>query len=67
MHDYGRISAKTYINSRHYRRKCACAMERTGRVVDRVNYIRIFDFLGDFSYYNNDRLDGFLLLGGVLW
>ena len=34
---------------------------------DQVNRIRIFDFLEDFSYYNNDRLDGFLLLGGVRW
>ena len=34
---------------------------------DQVNRIRIFDFLEDFSYYSNDRLDGFLLLGGVRW
>ncbi len=40
-------------------------METSRRMADRVNYIRIFDFLGDFSYYNNDKIDGFLLLGGV--
>ena len=40
-------------------------MERAGRVDDQVNRIRIFDFLGDFSYYNNDKMDGLLLLGGV--
>ena len=34
-------------------------------MADRVNYIRIFDFLEDFWYYNNVKLDDFLLVGGV--
>ena len=37
MHDYGRVSVKTFYDSVYYCHKCTCTLEGAGKVVDRVN------------------------------
>lgn len=39
MHDYGRVSVKTFYDSVYYCHKCTCALEGAGRVAYKITTI----------------------------